>query len=215
MAIDNLIRATLAGFALTLLLVLTGCPFPCIEANYSFNVTADVYPTEDSVQIGDTIYITSVFPKQLTDQVTNQIVDYSNAKRIGSTLGLVRLEKTNQRVNDAVKDFNYVVISGNVYSDKSIALFERVQQTSYAEKVDNYKLRIGIVPQRTGVYNMGIGNPVSSGRSTSNSCEKAEFQMQISNSNKHFEYFEEYTGNPVPDLSLGNNYCFKVVDKLR
>jgi hypothetical protein len=51
-------------------IILSGCPKPCIEANYSFAVNSQIIPDLDSIKVGDTIFLFSSFPTSLKDQRT-------------------------------------------------------------------------------------------------------------------------------------------------
>lgn len=69
----------------TIIIINSGCPKPCIEANYSFAATSQITPDGDSIRIEDTLYLISSFPFSLVDQQTGKPVDYSNANDIEST----------------------------------------------------------------------------------------------------------------------------------
>lgn len=67
-----------------LILLTIGCnkdgTKPCVSGGYNFAVTSEWSTQQEIYNVGDTIYLTSTFPKMLTDQVnTSMIVDYSNS----------------------------------------------------------------------------------------------------------------------------------------
>lgn len=49
-------------------MILAGCPKPCIQADYSFAVNAQIAPDTDSIKVGDTLFLISSFPTSLKDQ---------------------------------------------------------------------------------------------------------------------------------------------------
>ena len=64
-------------------LLITGIPFfigasgnkndtsPCINGGYSFAVTAAFIPQREIYNVGDTIFLTSSFPKTLLENISN------------------------------------------------------------------------------------------------------------------------------------------------
>jgi hypothetical protein len=92
----------------------TGCPKSFVEANYSFAVNSQLSPDLDSAHVGDSIFLNSTFAVKLEDQITGAIVDYS------STLGVVNLNDGIYSPADAVDNFDYAGIIGEVFNDKSV-----------------------------------------------------------------------------------------------
>ena len=96
----------------------------------------------DSIQIGDTIYLTSTFNAKLVDLQTSAIVDYSGSVGIGNTLSITQFSKTDTTGSDAVFNFNYLSFDGKIYNDRSIARPDGVQQLLYKENNGQYILKI-------------------------------------------------------------------------
>ncbi|MEO6358136.1 MAG: hypothetical protein ABIU77_04410 [Ferruginibacter sp.] len=189
-----------------------GCPKPCVEANYSFAVTANFTPDMDSVKIGDTIFLTSSFPTTLQETQISKLIDYSDASDIGNTISVSQLLPTDSLAKDAVFDFNYVSIIGKIYNDRNIPRPDGVNQLTYSQVGNNYELKIGIIPKKSGVYGLGLGNALSNGRKKGSSCEKASFNTTVVNTNQHFYLFNLWR----PDVVIDQNgrrgvYFFKVL----
>jgi hypothetical protein len=183
-------KSTLAILILLSIMVINfGCPKPCIEANHSFSVNSQIAPDNDSIHVGDTIYLESTFPTQLTEQSTGQLTDYSNSTGIGSTLAVSSLPIGDTVAKDAVFDFDYISINGRIYNDRSIPRPDGVQQIIYAEINGNYILKVGLI--------LGIGNGLSNGRKKSRNCEKASFDITLSGTNQHFYLIEKWYPNVV------------------
>ena len=172
-----------------------GCPKACIEANYSFAVNAQITPDTDSVQVGDTIFLTSTFSTKLKDLISNDSIDYSNSTNIGSNLAFIKLNKGTDTIQEAVADFMFASIIGKIYNDNSIPSPKRVQQLIYQEENNIYKLKIGIIPTQSGIYYLGVTNGLSVGRKNSHSCEKAGFSITLNNTNQHLNYFSAWNPN--------------------
>ena len=189
----------------------SGCPKPCIEANYSFAVNSQIKPDVDSVHIGDTIFLISSFSNKLTDQSTGKIVDYSNATDIGSALSVFKLIKGDTIATDAVFDFSYISVNGRVDNNRSIPRPDGIQQLTYQEVNEKYILKIGLIPKQKGVYGLGLHNGLSNGRKNSSSCEKAGFDISYNNTNQHFYLLTEWKpDNVINDFGKAHGYYFKV-----
>lgn len=191
--------------------LISGCPKPCIEANYSFAVNAQIVPDLDSIKVGDTIFLTSSFSTTLTDQLGGQKIDYSNSTGISNTLAVSELPLGDTIAKDAVFDFDYISINGRIYNDRNIPSPDRVQQITYQESNDEYILKVGLIAKQVGVYILGIGDGLSNGRKKSHACEKASFSTSINNTLQHFNLIENWK----PDLILNDfgkrhGYALKV-----
>ena len=189
----------------------SGCPKPCIEANYSFAVESQIIPDMDSVHVGDSIFLNSSFPVKLTDQITGKVVDYNNSSDIASTLGIVKLVDGTYPGIDAVDEFNYASIIGVVFNDNGVPSPNKVQQLKYKEVNGYYKIKIAIIPKQKGTYYFGVGNGLSNGRGNSKSCEKAGFIITLSNTNQYFNYFNSWNANvPISPFEKPKAYFMKV-----
>ena len=198
-------------FLILILLINAGCPKPCIEVNYSFVVHAQINPDIDSVNIGDTIFLSSTFPTKLNDQNTSAKVDYSGSTQIGATLGVYELISTDTLAKDAVFNFDYFSIMGWVYNDRTIPSPDGTQQLSWAEPSGRYELNVGLIPKVSGVYVLTIGNGISNGQKDGKNCSKASFNITLENTAQHFYLL--YNWNPNAQFfgdGKSRVYYFKV-----
>jgi len=196
---------------LVIAVVNSGCPKPCVEANYSFLANSKLSPDLDSIRLGDTLSLTSTFPTSLIDQKSGILIDYSNATDIESTLSIAQLISGDSIPKGSVYDFKYYSQVGMIYNATNIPSPETVQQLKYQQKGNNYQLKVGLIPQHVGIFALGIGNGLSNTRTRSNKCENASFQFTISSTSQHIYYFQNWRPNfilsPLDTLKL---YCFKV-----
>lgn len=197
---------------LTIIAVInSGCPKPCIEANLSFSVNSRIAPDNDSVHIGDTIYVESSFPTQLTEQSTGQLTDYSNSTGIGSTLAVSSLPPGDTIAQDAVFNFDYISVNGRIYNDRSIPRPDGVQQLTYGETNGNYVLKVGLIPKKVGNYILGLGDGLSNGRKKNRNCEKASFNITLINTDQHFYLLKEWKPDLIlDDYGRNHGYAFRV-----
>lgn len=140
-----------------------------------------------------------------------QLIDYSNSTGIGSTLGLVKLNDGIYPATDAVNEFNYFSIAGMIYSDKNIPIANKFQQLKFFETDNYYKLKIGIIPKKIGIYYLGVSDGISNGRTKSRSCEKVSFNITFLNTNQHLNYFSKWNPNGTLGMyEMQRAYFFKV-----
>ncbi len=191
-------------------LLLAGCPRTCVEAVYSFSINASFLPERDSIRLGDTLYLTSSIPIQLRDVTSGDLVNYQNAK-IAGNLGIGKLSSGVKTPIEAVDQFKYVSVQGQIYNDLSIPSPKGVQQTLYSQKANTYELTVGLIPLNEGVYVLGVGFPV--GIRGGHDCEKAGFSLKVTNGNRHLDFYEKVTGQPSNGIDYGNGYYFKVVPR--
>lgn len=212
MATKTIVRATLLGVALTI--ILTSCPSPCIEAVYNFRVQVAITPALDSVKVGDTLFLKSSFPTTLFDYQTKIQVDYSNARAIGGTLGLSDLFKIDTLGSNSdsstIKYFEYANIQGRIYNSKDVPIHWRVNQTEYVERNGQYQLLIGIIPQKRGIYGLGVSDALSNGREGVKNCEKANFEVAVTNPDKHLYLYEQALGRQINGFDSRQSFFFKV-----
>lgn len=144
----------LAVGTVTCLLLLTACPSPCIEAVYSFEVTASYKPDKDSITIGDTLYLESSFPAKLFDSQTKSEVDYSNAKTIGATIAFGNIAKAGFGTDSTLNDFAFVSFKGQIYNDPGVPGHISVNQIQYADMDGKYILKVGIIPKKKVIISL-------------------------------------------------------------
>ena len=98
----------------------SGCPKPCIEANYSFAGTIQIFPDDSIIHTGDTLWLKSSFPTSLNDISSGELIDYSNATNIQSTLSIAKLVNGDTIPRRSVYNFDYVSEIGQIYNATDI-----------------------------------------------------------------------------------------------
>lgn len=195
-----------------LCLGLTSCPDPCLNGpKYNFSIEAHFTPEQDSIQVGDTLYLVSEFPKQLIPHGSQDVVDYADANISGS-LTVFELVPNQRFATDAVFSFDYISLAGQIYNSREVPNPNGIQQFNYQELEDKYQVKFAFIPKKKGVYGMGILSTASPIRSGSESCDGASFRTTVSNSDINLNYLEEFNKSnglppsPRPD----NGFYFKV-----
>lgn len=201
-------KAALIGAAL--LLTLTGCPSVCTETTYSFAVTAAFSPQNDSIQVGDTLFLTSTFPSKLPDRLSGKEVDYVNASNLGTSIFVDLLPDNKSALVDAVSNFDYVSRKGRIYTDPTVPSPTRVSQLQYQQIATNYELSVGFIARKKGIYCLTVSSGYSTGKINTD-CDKASFDISLVNTDQHLQYLSRYLNtSTVPDYNARGSYCFKV-----
>ena len=107
-----------------------------------------VYPTYDTIKVGDTLWVEAHFSHKLEDWKTHEIRDYTGVP-LPTYLILSRLIDTQniKSFNEEAYKFNVVVIDGQIDSKA---------KTIYADRNDSFHFKAGIVPNDTGFYQLGL-----------------------------------------------------------
>ncbi len=183
-------------------------PCPNLQTGYSFQVSSLLIPESEVYSVGDTIYLISMFPKNLNDQInTSMIINYSNSTDIKGLIGLVFLDSISQQYVPATDSFKFVDIEGHFNESKINQ--NRTKSTTYVELSDKYNFVGGIVCMKKGIYEINVDNLYSAGlRGTK--CTRAVFNMEVTNRNKNISLFQFAIGQ-MPTIERQKiMYCFRV-----
>ncbi len=175
----------------------------CTESNYSFKLDAQVYPDRDTINIGDTIWVEVNSPEVFTDQISNQQINFSNANNLGTDMGFGKLISVSPiQKAYAVNDFNFVLLEGKEITSPNPQL---IKEYLFSDINGRYKFKLGVIPKSSGTYSFNLGNAVHVYRN-GNSCPKADFQMQLIQTNQHYYLYPGGSGV----MPTGADYYFYV-----
>ena len=193
---------------LTIIVILSSCHKPCNQPNYSLAVTAFFSPEKDSVSVGDTLWLSCVIPKNMTDINSQSKINFSNAENLGGNLFVSDISAfTDQRW--AVDSFLYFSAIGQIYSDSKLNP-RGVKQLSYHESDTAYPLRAGLIAAKRGTYILTVSDVPGVYRKGSPNCGIGNFQILNANVNKHLYLFENLWGAILSPYDKASSYCFKV-----
>lgn len=180
---------------------------PCTMVTpYIFNVTSEFSPQKEIYNIGDTIFFTSTFAKNLTNLISNQQVDYSNSVGIGGDIGIAFPDSALKQNKPAKDSFEYISITGK-FVHRPINQNQGIN-TEYFEST-NYTFSGGIICKKKGVYAISVDDLISRGLKGKN-CTNAGFNMTVTNSNKHINLYQSILGITLDQYSIDRIYCFRV-----
>ena len=200
MGTKKIILAALFSF---LLFVRSTCKKNCTTSSYSFELDVKVYPANDTLSIGDTLWFEVNNSTQLKDLQSGQLIDYSNAENLGSAIAFNRLSSSNSFTEKAVNKFNYVLEFGR--ETKSVDL-ELLKEFIFSEQSNKYIFLLGIITKEKGTYSIIFSNAGNVFRKN-DKCTKAGFAINIENRDRHPYLNPSYTGGVYPP---GGDYYFVV-----
>lgn len=194
-----------------LMIFFSNCRKRCVEANYNFEIAAYFQPQDETVNVGDTLWITSESSAIMKDTNTNQLIDFSGATNLGTALGIGELLFTSDSIRGAVDAFDYITLAGDFYTDKD-ASPSKVKQVRYWEQNGNYLFKIGLIPKMKGIHSVSLADATNTIRKDETKCERTDIKITYGNENKHLDYLEEiyYKGEPIAAIDSTHVYCFKV-----
>lgn len=179
------------------------------RASYSFSVSSEWSPQKEIYNLGDTIYLTSVFPKRLVDQINpSMVVDYNNSVGINGDISIVYLDTVTHQPLPAKDSFDFVSIFGNFIErpiNKDLGI-----NFLYTETSTTYQFKGAIICKRKGIYGFSVSDLLSPGLKGKN-CTKAGFNMSVINTDKHL-YLHQYAlnVNPNDQFLQQHGYDFRV-----
>lgn len=182
------------------------CHKPCNLPNYVFSVNSIFFPEKDTINIGDTLWLTCTIPKTLIDINTQQQVEFSNAENLGSDLIISDISKFNLQ-RGAVDSFKYAQLHGTIYTDLQ-ANPQGVKQLSFEEKTNSYLLQVGLIAKKAGNYILTMPDNPSVFRKGRGKCGMASFKILNSNNNKHLYLFENMW-RALSNYDKNHSYCLR------
>ena len=171
---------------------------------YSFSMDSRVFPDMDSINMNDTLWLEIRGPVLLRDNLSGQMIDYSNAANLGTVVRLIELQGSSN-FRGAFSDFNLKIEYGSVGLVTSDP--ESMKEFLFNEYNNEYIFQLGIIPKRVGIYRIGFENAANVYR-RNEGCIKSGFSFSIKNTNCH-TYYNNQNFN-ITNTDSTRLYCFKV-----
>ncbi len=175
--------------------------FGCAETVYNFEIGVKAFPDNDSINIGDTIWLEINTPDTLRDQHTNELINYSGVENLGSGISLNKLGANNQFIIPAADSFDYILIRGN-----EVRKTDLLREYLFIEQNGNYLFQLGIIPKKKGTFGLIFSNAANVYRK-SDACTKANFTINFIQTDQHYYLNPNFQGGPTP---IGGDYYFYV-----
>ena len=181
------------------------CKKNCATVFYNFELGIRAYPDRDSVNIGDTIFFEIDEPVTLNDAGTGLLITYNQTKNLGTAISFAELISTNVVNQFANNDFKIKLFKG---VDVARPDTNRYREYLFAEVNQRFQFKIGVIPQKKGVYKMFVSNSANVSREN-DKCAKANFAINFKNTNQHL-YLNEISFPGVILPAGGGVYLFRV-----
>lgn len=204
---------TVLLITVTQILLSSGCnnngTKPCANDGYSFAVTSVFTPEKEIYNIGDTIFLNIEFSKTLTDLINpSRTVNYSNSTAIVGDIRIYYLDTITRQPIPAKDSFLFVPIIGT-FTERTNSQSAGIN-FKLIETPQSYQFKGGIICQKKGIYGFGVSNLKSTGL-VGKDCTNADFDMSVSNSNKHLHFHQYALGADPNDPGLQKTgYDFRV-----
>jgi hypothetical protein len=151
----------------------------------------------DSIALNDTVWFKIDESVQLQDLSTNNLINFSNAANLSFVFGINKVISATV-VLPTADSFSYFVRKGvNV----SAIQLDLIREFKPIEEVGRYKLEVGFIPQKKGIFRVLIENS-SNVYTRDKPCDKADFAVKFTNADQHFYLGYNIYGDGV--------YYFKV-----
>lgn len=198
---------SLGGMAATLM----GCPVECLSPQYRFGATVHISPEAEVLAVGDTVWIDSTTPTTMRDLQTGKDVAFANADNFGTAIRIAELRASSDTLLDAVNRFRYFALMGRAFTDPKLHP-NRSLGCYYAQVGSEYRLRLGLVCQRAGIYGLFISSAVNVTQQGKTVCDGANIGLSFDNADKHLSYLQNlyYKSQPMEPGAIPSSYCFVV-----
>jgi len=178
------------------------CKKPCQDYVFQYNGTDYFFPEKDSVQVGDTLYLSCVIKKSdLPDNLKQE-------ENLGGNLIISDIDSFQSAHRGAVANFNFINIQGSLYTDPKLNP-DNVKQIRFVQVDTSYNLLVGLVTLKSGSYVLTYTDVPGVHWSGSGKCGTANMYFDNINNNKHLYLFEDKFGPSSPRDSA-TSYCVRV-----
>ncbi|MBD3750709.1 MAG: hypothetical protein IE931_14575 [Sphingobacteriales bacterium] len=177
----------------------------CANTVYNFQIAAKIRPNLDSIHIGDTIWIELNTSTNLTDVVSNKIINYSGAKNLGTLIGFGDYSILNNPVPSA-NNFTTILIKGKEINNPNKL---QVREYLFEEQNDRYILKLGIIANKKGIFGIGLSNAQNVYRA-SDECSKAFFNIILQDTRQHYYLNPNINSSNTDTIKPTGSYYFKV-----
>lgn len=180
-----------------------GVAFDCDETKYNFEIGIKAYPDEETITIGDSIWLEVNDPDNLLDLNSNNMIDYSGVENLGTVISFQELEG-DSFTGKAVSKFERILIKGEEVTNNIDP--ELFKEYLFEDNNGYYQFKMAVVAKDTGVFRIAVSNAANVYR-YSDKCTKAYFIINFKETNQHYYLYPSFQGS-IDDVS--GTYYFSV-----
>lgn len=162
------------------LLLLAGCerePFPEI-VGFTFQIPFTLTPIRDTLAVGDTLWLTADFSDQLLELNSGQRYPVTPTNfELRTRLGIFRLADPTKYLTQqpgATAAFTFVNKVGAVTRPNTT-----FSTLTYSYSPGRYYLRVGLIPQRQGIFSINLGDGWSSREREENEPDLSHIDLGV------------------------------------
>ena len=197
-------------------LLLSGCPFACVEDRYAFQVGFQATPEQATLSVGDTLWLEAHTPTSLHDTNTGSTVDFSGADLVVS-MRISALTPDSATLLDAAHYFDFLVVEGEPRrrDDWQEERFPNTARNfAFSEIKGDYRFRGALVARQAGSYLLALTGGGGAYRRQKGSCQRASFTYLFTNADRHLEDLQRYyyQGVAIPERDQITAYGFRVLE---
>jgi hypothetical protein len=179
----------------------------CSQTDYAFKGDFKVYPDEDSIQVGDTIFLEFDHSTLFQDLTRNISVDYKEALNLGSAISFTEF-LSNQQEAGAVGNFTRTIVYGKLNSQSSGDA--QTQVYLFDEASSRFRFRLAIIPNKAGNYGITV-HDAANVYTKSDECSKASFQYIFQGTDQHLYLLNQWRpGLILQEPGKSRVYYFRV-----
>lgn len=187
-----------------------GCVGTCSPGSQNLRLSLSggsigFFPGNDSMHIGDTLWVTSTIPHKLKITTTGDSMDFRGAINVVTDLHIDSLTGTNSQVGAAYA-FTFINNVGIVQKRSLDSTGGKI--ATYSENNEGYHLSFGMIPIKKGIYCLILIDIYQAQKR----CTYASIEIARTNGDDHLHYLQDiyYNGGPVDPVSQARAFCFKV-----
>lgn len=177
----------------------------CANTVYNFEIGIKAYPDLDTIHVADTLWFEINSSTTFTDLASNNNVDYSGSKNLGSAMGFGQFFGKDS-VKDAANSFEYILVKGQNVNNPFVL---KIREYLFVEQNNSYLFKLGVIPKEKGIFGIGFSNAANVFRSN-DQCTKASFNIFFQNTRQHYFLNPNINSNNTDTTKPSGSYYFAV-----
>ena len=211
MAISKFVNISICSLLTFLAIIHLNCHGICSVGNQDTRThltggNASISQGNDSIRVGDTLWVKSSIPTTLTIQGSNQTVNFSGASNMITQIEFLSLVGINNNQIGSVDSFKYIYDKGTFASVREAS--HSAKSVSYLAQNGSYVFSLGIIAQKKGIYYLAVIDIYQAEKK----CLYASVEILMNNANSNLHYLKDiyYGGGAISPYDSTHAYCFKV-----
>ena len=212
----------MAAGILALCISICGCTLKRCSKNYTFQVPFIVSPTNDTISVGDTLWLRANFPKDFIDLNSDEGYRLENFQ-FYTEFNIGKIDTT--VLIDATLDFDYYLTRGS-FTIIPLTGGWYGCNVEYEYANGEYLFEMGIIPLTKGNYGFSLSSPTYenldqvASNPVTNDCEFEKIKIIYQTNQNEDNNYYLFEDSPIPEVNSANfdkyqdegTYAFVVVE---